>query len=391
MPWHHPGNSSPGRRTFPGATAMATNDRNPPPSDDDQGYEVVDDPGYEVVEKPAPPRKPAPPPAVKSPAKLPVAKLLPAAPVKKPTPPPPPDEEEDAGFEVVAAEPPKPRSKKAAIVDDDEDEPEPPRSRSKRSRVEDDDDDDSTPRKKRRRVGKDGKKYKLDRYMVDEKPPTMMEQWGAPLFMMVAGLLMTIVGTIGLARQPDALMNPFLAVIGAVIFQFISIPLTIVALMGIGMVFGIEYGTLGNAVRSLAGMNFLINGLLTVFDWSGLPFYVYEPIIMIVGIGLFMSLFKLDINETMVTMFAMNILSFLFKILLFIILIAVLVTASKRSGKDSFDDYDPPTQGQVDDNWDQDDPPAKPNTKGGAKGSGKQRPNRTQQQQPTKPDPDDDD
>ena len=108
----------------------------------------------------------------------------------------------------------------------------------------------------------------------------------------------------------------------------------IVALMVIGSMFGIEYGTFTNAVRSLAAMGFLIGGLTDAFAWSKLPFFVYEPIIFLIGIGVFMALFRLDVWETIVTMFCLNVLSWVFQIVALLVIVAVL---SKGVHKDDLD------------------------------------------------------
>lgn len=338
-----------------------------PSSDDDPGYEVVEnpaDPGYEVVENP-------PPPKAKSAAKLPTAKLLPPLPPAKSNPPRPapkatvkPVVEEEPGFEVVTTGPPaKPKSKAAIVVDDDEEdvlpetkqskrvvddteEDERPRKKSRRpvAEVDEDEDDDDRPSKKRGKKGKKGAKG------IDDETNNKLMEWAAPVFLMVAGLAMTCLGTYGIAKHPDYGISPGLAVMIAVIGEFISIPITIVALIFIGSLFGIEYGSIFSAIRNLAAMGFLTGGLVDVFEWGGLPDMIYMPIIFLINVGLFMTLFGLDVFETMVTVFMLNVLSWLMSIAMLFILVALLMSAEKKRERMGNDPDDGPSLKQKDRN-----------------------------------------
>jgi hypothetical protein len=324
---------------------------------DDLGYEVVDDPGYEVVDAPPPaPRKPPPAKAI------PTARILPARPLPAARVAPKPAA--DPGFEVV--EEPT-RSKKARLVHDAETD-EAPRSKAKtvrvravddeedddRDRRDRDDEEDDRPRKKKKQRRKGAFAAKDE-----EKESSVVAEWAPPIFMMVIGLILTVVGTWGMAKGPDAAIAPMAAVALRVVGECIAIPITIVALMVIGSMFGIEYGTFTHAVRSLAAMGFLIGGLMDVLDWSGLPYFVYQPIIFMIGLGLFMTLLRLDVWEAIVTMFGLNLLSWVFQFIMLIVIIAIL---SKGMGKGDFDDGPMPgdNQGQMDDeDFDPDDRPWK--------------------------------
>lgn len=301
-----------------------------PPHDqsDDLGYEVVDDPGYEVVDgsPPKPPAKAIPTARRLPPKPAPAARLVqrPAA---------------DPGFEVV--EGPSAAKSKARVVRDAETVEAPrPKAKTVRVRAVEDDEDD---RDRRDRDGEDDRPQKKKKRRKgaavgaprEDKEGSALAEWAPPVFMMVIGLILTVVGTWGLAKGPEAAVAPMAAVAIRVVGELIAIPITIVALMVIGSVFGIEYGTFTHAVRSLAAMGFLVSGLMDVFDWAGLPYFVYQPIIFAIGLGLFMTLLRLDVWEAIVTMFGLNLLSWVFQFVMLIVIVAVL---SKGMHKDDLDD-----------------------------------------------------
>jgi hypothetical protein len=300
---------------------------------DGVGYEVVEDPGYEVVDTP-PPAKPKPVAPVANPA--PAAKAPPARPITAARGAPNPAAA-DPGFVVM--DEPEDGVKGRAIQDAET--VEIPRSKAKTTRVrvidrgEDDRDDhrdEDRPRKKKRRTGS------AVGSPADDEAGNAVADWVGPIFLMILGLALGIAGTVGLARQPDAMMNPALAATGMVVWQLITVPLTIIGLIVIGSLFGIEYGTFVHTIRNLAAMGFLVNGMMAALDWAGLPFYMYQPLIFMVGLGLFMALFRLDVWEALVTMFGLNIMSFVFKIVAVMILFAMLAHAAKKG---EFDDGPP--------------------------------------------------
>ncbi|HVK18225.1 MAG TPA: hypothetical protein VM533_14880 [Fimbriiglobus sp.] len=306
------------------------------PSDpsDDLGYEVVDDPGYEVVDAP-PVRPPAAPPA----RPIPAARILPAKPLPAAKLAPRPAA--DPGFEVVEdATPSRPKARQVH----DAETVEVPRAKAKTVRVRaiEEEEEEDRPRKKRKKPRHGAVAPR------EEKESSAVAEWAPPVFMMVIGVILTVVGTYGHAKGADAAIAPVAAVAIRVVGEMIAIPITIVALMVIGSVFGIEYGTFTHAVRSLAAMGFLISGLMDVFGWVGLPFFVYQPIVFMIGLGLFMTLLRLDVWEAIVTMFGLNVLSWVFQFIMLIVIVAML-----SSGVDP-DDFgggskSKDSQGQVDD------------------------------------------
>ena len=73
-----------------------------------------------------------------------------------------------------------------------------------------------------------------------------------------------------------------------------------------------------------------------ISDVSARGIMTYQPIIFMVGLGLFMTLLRLDVGEALVTMFGLNILSALFQIAMFMLIIAILASEAKKGG--GFDD-----------------------------------------------------
>ncbi len=272
-----------------------------------------------------------------------------------------PDPDEDDDFEIVDDTPP--RKRKPRPVEDD-DEP----LLARVVAVPDDEDDEPVrvprKRKKKRRVAEEE---------AAEEPGA--NEWIIPLVLMGLGLILTLVGTIGIARgDPEYGLSAGAAVAVRLLGQVIAIPVTIVALIGIGTVMGIEYGTLTSTIRNLAAMGLFMGGLLDVFEWMHLPWFVYQPIMLVLGLGLLMSLFGLDVDEAMATMVGLNLLAFLLKLALFmLVMMMVHKEVNKGGSRGRPNSADPP--GWVDPNGndpdDPDDPvPAPPK----GKGKGKNRP-----------------
>lgn len=296
---------------------------------------------------------------------------------------PDPDDLPDDNFEVVEDDPPPRKKRKPQVVEEDEDE-EPRRVRRpvRAIAADEDEDDEPIPVPKR-------KKKKKKR--VEEPEEEAPNEWAVPLVLMGIGLVLTIIGTIGYARTPDFGLSAGAAVAFRLIGQVIVIPITIVALIGIGTVMGIEYGTLTSTIRNLAAMGLFIGGLVDVMDWAHLPWFIAQPIIFVVGLGLLMSLFGLDVDEAMFTMMGLNLLSFLLKMALFMVIMMMVHKAVNKPG--GFGPGGPNTPGWVDpdgidpDDDDPDDPDAMPRPK--AKGKNGKNPkgkNRPQVPPPFNPD-----
>ncbi len=249
------------------------------------------------------------------------------------------------GFEVVDDEPP--RKSKRRPIDDDEDEPprkskrrpiddedEPPR-KSKRRPI---DDEDDRPRKKKSRLTKKDRarlrQEELDAR--DEAQANAMMEWGTPIFLTFLGAVLMIASGVILANRSDGLINPALLLGVAFGFTLVTIPVIIVALMVIGGVCGIEYGTLTNAVRSLIAISMISWG---IFFFTRLFFigWMLGPLIsFIVTFGLFMVFFNLDSQEAMTTLGALNLLMWLADKLFWLVIIIAVTRGGNRDR-----DFDP--------------------------------------------------
>lgn len=295
---------------------------------------------------------------------LPVAKRLPPlAPQTPPTtprrPPAPPDDSgfevvddtasiqsagTDAGadFEVVDDEPPK-KKKPAAAVEDDDDAPR-PKKRSRR----DDDDDAPRPKKKKRR--RDLTLTPEDEE-AEQAKDNAIHEWGVPLSLMLFGLGMMMFAAFrmgkadaGVAALSTAAMFGF-----TFLYALVIIPVTIVALMVIGMMIGIEYGTPLSAIRNLAAICFISNGIMFLGSSfaGGMAGIIAIPIAGVVSFGLFMTLFRLDVWETWISLVGLNLMSKALQFLMLIVMAALAAKAARSGGGfDRGDDPDPPAWNQ---------------------------------------------
>jgi len=293
----------------------------PPPrrrSADDDDFEVVDE------APPAPRPRPLPPlpgeaAAVPPPAPRPAAKPAPkpAPPVAKPAPKP--------AFEVVAtAEVEALAPAKAAPAR------KPPR--------DDDDDDDDRPRRKKKGKKKKGERAKTGDEYADEVRERKLREFEYiwPTVILVLGMGMAITGAIGSAGAAGGL-----SLVVVIAGLFVSIPLTIGTLMVVGAVCGINYGRFGPAVLKIAAITFVVNGVYFLCEWLKVPIFVAGPIGCAAAFGLFKMLFELDNGETNISMGALNVMSFLLKWL--IILIVAIVLAKANRGSEGDDDGSVPS------------------------------------------------
>jgi len=101
----------------------------------------------------------------------------------------------------------------------------------------------------------------------------------------------------------------------------VTIPLTIVGLMVVGVVCGINYGRFGPAVVKIAAITFITNGVYFIGDWFKVPLFIVGPIAGSVSFGLFKALFALDNQETGTSMGALNVMSFVMKVVILLLLL----------------------------------------------------------------------
>jgi hypothetical protein len=252
-------------------------------------------------------------PPRRTPAKPPVAKAKPAFEVV-----------EDCGFEVVEEAPKKPAPKRAQPVETeviDQTERDLERSKPKK--------------KKKRRINPselvDPDQEARDRALRDY-------EWIFPAVLLGIGVILTFVGAFG-ASKMGALYTLGVMCLGLVI----SIPLTIAALMVIGIAAGIEYGRVGPAILKLAAITFVVNGIMFIGDWMHLPRFIVFPISCMITFGLFMTQFDLDTWETNASVGALNVLSFIANIIIIgFLIVAASSSSSSGGGNDDDPDDSPP-------------------------------------------------
>lgn len=237
---------------------------------------------------------------------------------------------EEAGFEIVDDDPPPPsppRRKKITVrvVDDY-----PARGKKKTERAKDR--GEPPPRKKRK--GKRRRAYQpVDSEEAAAQADAMVE-WGFPIFLMLLGLgMMLFAGfKIGRAQAVEGALTAWAMVAYTLVYAVVKIPFTIVGLMVIGSLIGIEYGTLVNAVRSLAAISLITDGII----WFGSSFGLWGMLVALalsggVSMALFMILFHLDPWETWISTAGLNMLSYALR---FALLLVVAMVVAKRARTD---------------------------------------------------------
>lgn len=267
--------------------------------DDDLGYEVVDD---------TPPRK---------------ARVVSAKPV------------EDPGFEVVEDEPPPVKKKRPVVAVDDDEDDDRPVNRKRR----DEDDSREIPRRKKR------KRSQFDD--VDTKPAAVA-WWIAPCFLIGLGLALSLAGAAGIgskARGASEAIGVGMMLVVTIVQFIVSIPVSIIALIIGGKLFGIEYGSPLMAITNIAAIGSMMLGLDWLITWIGLWWSARFAITVVVAISLFMTLFQLDTWEVIVSIICMKVVTFLSYLAVFVVVLAAFL----RGGVDPshFDDDDPDDRPQI--------------------------------------------
>ena len=308
------------------------------PANDDDGFEVVDE-APPPKARPLPPlpgqSASVPPPAPRPAAKAPPPAAKPALPAAKPAPKPAPkpafEVVDDTEIEVKGkAKTAEVRKPPRAARDDDEDDDRPRRRR-------DEDDDDDRPRKKKGKKKKGSQAQTGDSYADEVREQRLREfEYTWPTVFLVLGVGMAVTGAIGAGGAAGTL-----SVILVLAGLFVSIPIAIVTLMVVGAVCGINYGRFGPAILKIAAITFIVNGIYFICEWLKVPIYVAGPIGCAAAFGLFKTMFDLDNGETNTSMGAINVVSFLLKWLV-IILVAIIV--SKSGGKLELDEDGNPVQ-----------------------------------------------
>jgi hypothetical protein len=263
-----------------------------------------DDPGYEVVEN-MPPRR---------------ARIVKADPI------------DDPGFEVVDDDPPPVKKKRPVVAVDEDDDDDRPVSRSRR---DEDDEEPALPRKKKR---------KRPRFEDDEvAKPAGVAWWIVPCFLIGLGLAFSITGAVGIGSKARGATEAIGVgvILGVTLVQFVvSIPVSIIALVVGGKVFGIEYGSPLMAITNIAAIGSMMMGLDWVITWIGLWWSARFVITVLVAISLFMTLFQLDTWEVIVSIICIKVVTFLSYLAVFVVVIAAIMRGGIDGGN-NFDDDDP--------------------------------------------------
>lgn len=244
--------------------------------------------------------------------------------------------EDPPPFEVVEDDPPpvaKPAPKLTAKpVAKSSAKPPVKAVRAKPAREEDDRDEDEPREKPKKKKRKREVVQPVDESEADRERKLRNFEWVVPGVLLVIGLVLAFVGAVGASKLGAGFTMVVLAV-----SLVVSVPLTIAALMAIGMVMGIEYGRLGPAVLKIAAITCVATGIMYVGAWLKLPGMIVFPISCFVTFALFMTQFDLDTWETNVSVGALNGLTFLAKLVL---IAAVLAVAQKGGGKEGLDGGD---------------------------------------------------
>lgn len=163
--------------------------------------------------------------------------------------------------------------------------------------------DDDQPRKKRRK-----KKRRVRRSTEISRTPDEAEgeSWVLPLLLLGAGVVMCLIASVGIMGKAHA----FRAIGLMLLYLIIMIPLAIGVLMIVGMYIGIDYGEFKRAILNLSAIAFFNNGIIWLLELGRLPIYGSLFICGLVCLGLFMTLFQLDMWEANISIAAINILEF---------------------------------------------------------------------------------
>jgi hypothetical protein len=174
------------------------------------------------------------------------------------------------------------------------------------------DDDDDRPRRRKIAKAVDGddadepvrpkKKKKKPRVRTDDEDDAARErQWRqVPIVLIIVGLVLTLIGTVGIAlkaKTGEQSVGVVIVVVMTLVQMAISIPITIAALYFGGQIMGIEYGSMSRAFLGIAAIYCMVMGLDWVLSMIGLWPIVIIVATSVVAFGLFMTLFELDTWE----------------------------------------------------------------------------------------------
>jgi hypothetical protein len=253
---------------------------------------------------------------------------------------------DDDGFEVVDDDPPRKAksSRRAAEEDDDYDRPRSKAKTKSSRRFDEETAEDDRPKKKKSRLTKKDRERmrREDEDAKDDAQANAIMEWGPPIFLTFLGVFLMIVSGVILANRTEGLINPVTLIGTALVFTVILIPIIMLALMVIGSMMGIEYGTLKNAVRSLTAILMLSWGIFFLSRLFFIGWFLGPMISFIVTFGLFMVFFNLDSQEAMTTLGALNLLMWLADKVFWLVIIVALSRSANRDR-----DFDPDDGPQI--------------------------------------------
>jgi hypothetical protein len=183
------------------------------------------------------------------------------------------------------------------------------RQRRKAEVVDDDDDpaDDPPVRKKKRR--KKDRTFILPDVDDERDKENEKREWLITGSLAVAGLALMLAGAVGVSGKKDyETVSTAATVLVSLVGLAVTIPVVFVTLAVAGSVVGIEYGTPLSAFRNVTAILIFLNGLDWVAAWLGL-FMIGHILTLVVGIGLFMNRFDLDIWEMIASVIAIKLVS----------------------------------------------------------------------------------
>ena len=307
---------------------MATHPTDHPADDDDPGFEVVHTP-------PARPRRAVPAKPVPTAPRT--ARPLPAKPVAA----------KPSGVVRKAAAVPAPSAIKPRVV-----EAAPPSGSPSRATVVIASDladtaIDHTPQKKRL-TAKDRKRIRKE--MASERAEEWKQEkqeWTVPLILIGAGLVMMF-GAAGYqaVESTTTAIASVVMLVACFAYVCLMVPLAVTLMMIVGKLFGIEYGSLKMALRTLgAFLTFLIGMYWASSAALGVyALFITPPIASIIGYVMFMKFFYLDVEDARTSTFIVNVITWfgnwLFR---FMVITFLLVSADNGPDYDGGGVYDPVT------------------------------------------------
>jgi hypothetical protein len=261
---------------------------------------------------------------------------------------------------VEDAPPPPPKKPKVRVVEDDtrveareetqydvaDDRPRRKGSRSTKGNVEEEFND--LPGEKPKLTRKDRRRVRAERRREElEERRKASEEWLLPGVVMATGLALTMGSAALIALDgPGAAVGVAFLLVLSVVWCLVMVPVTVVVLMGVGMLMGIEYGSLGHTLRSLGaivaitiGIYWAAGGVFGCIGWLLAPCVSF-----IVGYLLFIKFFRdLDAFEVRASLGAINFVTgvgnFVFLVLVVIGLIAASA-ANEGMDESGYDDPD---------------------------------------------------